>query len=106
MTSKIDYKTTIYRAIYYSGFDWSKISSTPEQIDYKLVSKQSGLTIYLTHKKNGENDVIFAKTSDTLTEKDLLRFTRLCRKIERRTKNLQFEQDIVELTPIAKEDKE
>lgn len=94
--NRLKYKTTVYRAIYYSGFDWSRITSTKEAADYKLISRKSGFTIYLNQKSEDDNDVIYAKTGDILPEEDQARFYKLMMKIYRRTKNLKIVEDFID----------
>ena len=98
MKSKITNRSQVYRAIYYSGFDWSK-SRTAESDTYKLVDKSTSHTIYMEHKHDNDlgMDIIEVKTTDNLVQVEIDRFTRLCYKIKRRTKNLGIHQDIFEL---------
>lgn len=98
MKNKITNRTQVYRAIYYSGFNWSRtISGTNDT--YKLVSKTSGRIIYIEHSLDADSkmDILTAKTNDTLDAKELDRFSRLCHKIMRRTKDLGIHQDLIEL---------
>jgi len=101
--NRLKYKTAVYRVIYYSGFDWDRITSTKECVDYKLTSKKSGFTIYLNQKNENDNDVIYAKTGDVLTEEDQLRFYKMMMKIYRRTKNLKIVEDFIDINKFAKD---
>lgn len=101
--NRLKYKTTVYRAIYYSGFDWNRITSSKEVVDYKLTSKKSGFTIYLNHKSEDDNDIIYAKTGDALTDTDQERFYKLMMKIYRRTKDLKIIEDFVDVSKFTKD---
>lgn len=101
--NKLKYKTTVYRAIYYSGFEWNRITSTKEAVDYKLTSKKSGFNIYLNQKSENDNDVIYAKTGDILPEEDQARFYKLMMKIYRRTKDLKIIEDFVDVNKFTKD---
>lgn len=104
MKKKILNKSSVYRAIYYSGFEWTS-TKLADQVNYILTSKDSGIKIYLNHlNQDGEHDTITIKASDTLNEKDSTRLLRLCKKIYRRTKNLYIEQSLVDLTSDIKQD--
>lgn len=98
MKNKIVNRTQVYRAIYYSGFDWSK-TKTGACDSYKLTSKTSGKTIYIDHEVDQElkMDILKVRTTDTFDAKELDRFSRLCHKIMRRTRNLGIHQDLIEL---------
>lgn len=106
MKNKITNRTQVYRAIYYSGFDWSK-TRTGANDSYKLVDKNSQHTIYLDHIYDEElkMDQLIAKTNDALSEKEIDRFSRLCYKIMRRTRNLGIQQDLFELAEQQQEEK-
>ena len=97
-TNKITNRTQVYRAVYYSGFDWTK-SKVGANDSYKLVEKATAHTIYIDHifDEDLKMDQLIAKTSDNLTDKELDRFSRLCHKIMRRTRNLGIQQDLIEL---------
>ena len=107
LKNKIMHRSAVYRAIYYSGFDWSK-NKVGANDTYKLVEKDTNHTIYLEHTydESLEMDQLFAKTSDPLNEKELDRFSRLCHKIMRRTHRLGIKQDLIELKEQQKEVKE
>lgn len=97
MKKKILNKSSVYRAIYYSGFEWTS-TKLIDQVNYTLTSKDSGVKIYLNHlNQDGEHDTITIKANETLNEKDSTRLLRLCKKIYRRTKNLLIEQDLVDI---------
>lgn len=98
LKNKIMNRSAVYRAIYYSGFDWSK-NKVGVNDTYKLVEKDTNHTIYLEHTYNEslEMDQLIAKTTDSLDEKTLGRFSRLCHKIMRRTRHLGIQQDLIEL---------
>ena len=98
LKNKITNRSAVYRAVYYSGFEWTK-SKVGDNDTYKLVEKTTSHTIYMEHTYDSEMkmDFITAKTSDVLEEKELKRFSRLCHKIMRRTKNLGIKQDLIEL---------
>lgn len=98
MAKKIINRSAVYRAVYYSGFDWSK-SRTGTTDSYKLVVKDTNHTIYMDHVRDEEAkmDFIQVRCNDNLTEKELARFSRLCHKIMRRTRDLGIKQDLIEL---------
>ena len=98
MKNKVVNRTQVYRAIYYSGFDWSK-TRTGAADSYKLVSKETGNTIYIDHTLDEDTkmDILTVKTNSTLNQKELDRFSRLCHKIMRRTRDLGIHQDLIEL---------
>ena len=103
MTRKINNRTSVYRAVYYSGFDWTRTKTT-EFDTYKLVEKSSQHTIYLEHNKDSEMNMEFLtlKTSDVLSEKEIARLSRMCHKIMRRTRGLGIKQDLFELKEEAR----
>lgn len=98
MKNKVVNRTQVYRAIYYSGFDWNK-TRTGAADSYKLVCKNTGHTIYIDHTLDEDlkMDILKVKTTDTLDDKELDRFSRLCHKIMRRTRDLGIHQDLIEL---------
>ena len=98
MKNKVVNRTQVYRAIYYSGFDWSKTRTGAADL-YKLVCKETQHTIYIDHVLDEESkmDMLIVRTSDTLDKKELDRFSRLCHKIMRRTRNLGIQQELIEL---------
>ena len=104
MKNKVVNRTQVYRAIYYSGFDWSK-TRTGAADSYKLVCKDTQHTIYIDHVLDEETkmDMLNVRTNDTLEQKELDRFSRLCHKIMRRTHNLGIRQDLIELKEQQKE---
>ena len=98
MATKIANRTQVYRAIYYSGFDWTR-TKVGANDSYKLVCKETQHTIYIEHNFDSEldMDILTAKTNDALDKKELDRFSRLCHKIMRRTRKLGIHQDLIEL---------
>lgn len=98
LKNKVVNRTQVYRAIYYSGFDWSK-TRTGAADSYKLVCKETNHTIYIDHTldESLKMEILNVRTSDQLNEKELDRFSRLCHKIMRRTSGLGIHQDLIEL---------
>lgn len=98
MKKKIMNRSAVYRAIYYSGFDWNK-TKVGDADNYKLTCKDSQHTIYIEHSydESCKMDFLTVKTTDALDEKELARFERLCYKIKRRTRDLGIHQDLIEL---------
>lgn len=98
MTQKITTRTQVYRAIYYSGFEWTKYRNG-ENDSYTLKDKETSHIIHMEHSHDNDMgmDFIDVSTTDELTAKELDRFTRLCYKIKRRTKNLGIRQNLFEM---------
>ena len=98
MIQKIRNRSQVYRAIYYSGFEWTKYRNG-EVDSYVLKSKEDGHTIYMDHTYDHEMnmDFIEVKCDEELTAREIDRYTRLCYKIMRRTSGLGFRQSIIEL---------
>lgn len=98
MKNKISNRSAVYRAIYYSGFDWSK-NRTGTLDTYKLVCKDTQHTIYIDHTfdESVKMDILNVRYTDTFEQKELDRFSRLCHKIMRRTRDLGIHQDLIEL---------
>ena len=98
LKNKIVNRSAVYRAIYYSGFEWTRIKVLDLE-KYTLTSKATSAKIYLEHSSAGENnDILTATATDTLDPRDELRLSRLFAKILRRTKYLTINQDLVSLT--------
>jgi len=93
---KIVNRTTVYRAIYYSPFNWERSKQNGDI--YTLKSKISDLEVILEHTSDGNlHDKITAKANQTPDGKDADRLVRLFKKILRRTKNLEIVQDLVKM---------
>lgn len=96
--NKITTRTQVYRAVYYSSFDWERRRTETLDI-YTLKSKISDFIAILEHTSNGDmSDVITVKSDTAPSEKDAARLIRLLKKIERRTKDMKIVQDLVDLS--------
>lgn len=83
-------RSTVYRAVYYSGFDWKKNKN--EKVDtYTLTMKDQDFNIVLTHKPLGEfQDQLIVERSTKLELAHENRLQRLLAKISRRSVKLDI----------------
>ena len=95
MKNKITTRTAVYRAIYYSGFNWKRSRETERDIYTLNVTDTDSIT--LTHVHRDEVDVLEAKANFEIDPNTSARLIRLFNKIQRRTKNLVFEQTLINL---------
>jgi hypothetical protein len=96
--NKITTRTQVYRAIYYSSFNWERKRTEFSDV-YTLKSKIDDFVATITHTPHGDlSDEITVTAESTPSPKDVQRLTRLLQKIQRRTKNMKFNQDIVDLS--------
>lgn len=89
--NKITSRSQVYRAVYYSGFDWKR------EGDKYLLNISESEHIVLDHFNRDNSDVISITSETELDEKNKQRLIRLIKKIQRRTKNLIIEQTLVEI---------
>ena len=96
--NKITNRTQVYRAIYYSSFTWER-NRTETGDTYMLKSKVDDFTFQITHLPHGDlSDELQVKADTKPSVKDAQRLIRLFKKIQRRTKNIKIEQDLVDLS--------
>ena len=89
--NKITSRSQVYRAVYYSGFDWKR------EGDKYILNISETEHIILDHFNRDNVDVISMTSETELNEKIQQRLIRLIKKIQRRTKNLLIEQTLVNL---------
>lgn len=99
--NKILFRSQVYRAVYYSGFNWKR-NREVEKDTYTLSINETE-SIILTHTHRDEVDILTATADFEIDQKTSLRLIRLFNKIQRRTKNLVIEQTLVNLDTPVKE---
>lgn len=88
---KVINRSAVYRAIYYSGFNFSRNINNRDE--YLLKSKISGVYINILHEAESNNcDLLTITKPKNLEEKDSKRLERLVKKFTSRCKNLKIEE--------------